>query len=386
MSTKTLATKNSALPIPVPFLVVALILVGAGLVGIFLRFTQGLGATTNLSNAYPWGIWIGFDVVAGVALAASGFVAAFIAHIMQIERYHVHVRGGILAALLGYGFVGLSLTLDIGRPWTIWHPLAMPNGHSVMAEVAWCVALYLTVLALEFSPVVLRRFGMTGLVPLINRLYLLLVIAGVILSVLHQSSLGALFLISPTRMHPLWYSSLLPVTFLITAVATGLAMLIIEATFFTPDPNSPVRRRNIPQLGEYAGVLLLAYLGLRLADMWLHSRLDFSSGLESLAFLVEVGIGVLLPAILFLLPSIQRSPNGVFWAAWLVVLGTILNRYNVAVTSMTAHAGFVYVPSLWEIVITVGLIAAEVVIFIWIMKSWVLPDEELEHQQHKATA
>ena len=356
------------------------VLLVLGAIGTWLRFTQGLGAVTNLNDNVPWGIWIGLDIMGAVALAASGFVAAFTAHVMRIERYHAHVRGGVLAALLGYGFLPIALLFDVGRPLSLWHPIVMPNIHSVMAEVALCVGLYTTVLALEFSPVVLRRLNWRGPLQIINRLYIVFVITGVVLSVLHQSSLGALYLLAPTKLHPLWYSELLPYEFLITAVTAGLAMLIIEATFLLP-AESRTRRRNLPQLGEYAAVLLLTYLAVRLADIWVHDRFAIGLDLETAFFLAELGLGVILPAVLFFVPAVQRSRRGVFWAACLVVFGVLLYRGNVAVTGLIAYTGEVYFPSFWEIVITLALIAAEIALFIWIMRSLVLPDEARETRE-----
>jgi Ni/Fe-hydrogenase subunit HybB-like protein len=254
-----------------------------------------------------------------------------------------------------------------------------------MAEVALCVGLYTAVLFVEFSPIVFRRLNWHGLAQLVTRFYIVFVIAGVILSTLHQSSLGALYLLAPTKLHPLWYSELLPYEFLITAIAAGLAMLIIEATFFTPDPKSPTRRRSIPQLGEYAAVLLLTYLTVRLADIWVHNRLALKADLETAFFLVEIIAGVALPAVLFLMPTVQHRPRGPFWAACLVAFGVLFNRGNVAVTALIAHTGEVYFPSFWEIAITLAFVATEIALFIWIMRKLVLPLEEQEHRAALAT-
>jgi Ni/Fe-hydrogenase subunit HybB-like protein len=367
------------------FLVLAVVFIVAA-VGVVMRYALGLGAVTNLSDPVPWGLWIGFDILVGVALASGGFVAAFMAYVTRVDRYHVHVRGAILAAFLGYVFVIAALVLDLGRPWSLWNFFVTPNPHSVMAEVGWCVILYTLVLTLEFSPVVFRRFNIPAPLRLINRIFIVLVIAGIVLSTLHQSSLGSLYLIMPTKLHALWYSPLLPIYFLMTAVAVGLCILIIESTFLIKDPASPVRRINVPRLGEYCSIVLLAYLGLRLGELLVKGNLTTlraGTGLEFPAFLIEICIGFLLPAILFLLPGIQRMARGPFWVAWMVVLGVVLNRLNVAVIGLMAHNGTVYWPSFWEITITVALIAAEVLIFIWLMIYLVLPDEKQDEQEHK---
>lgn len=377
MTTKTVSAPSTGKGLERIALGVLVLLLIVGGIGTVLRFTQGLGAVTNLSDDVPWGLWIGLDVMGAVAIAASGFVAAFTAHVMRIERYHAHVRGGVLAALLGYSFLPIVLLFDVGRPLSLWHALVMPNFRSVMAEVALCVALYTIVLLLEFSPVVFKRLNWLAPLRWITRLYIIFVIAGVVLSVLHQSSLGALYLLAPTKLHPLWYSELLPYQFLITAVVAGLAMLIIEASFILP-ADSKTRRRNLPQLGEYAAVLLLTYLVVRLADMWVHDRFVVGADLETAFFMAELGLGVLLPAIIFFLPAVQRNPRGLLWAAWLVIFGVLLYRGNVAVTGLIAHTGVVYFPSFWEVAITLALIAGEVALFIWIMRKVVLPLEEQE--------
>src|SRR5574340_175613 len=200
-----------------------------GLYSTYLRIMYGLGGVTNLSDKFPWGIWIGFDILCGVGLAAGGFTLVAVVHIFNIERYKPILRSSILTAFLGYLLVIVALMFDLGRPDHIWHPLIMWNPHSVMFEVGWCVTLYTTVLALEFVPVVFERFRWTKALKIMHAFLIPLVILGVILSTLHQSSLGSLYLIVPQKLYPLWYSPLLPVFFLISAVAVGLAMTILES-------------------------------------------------------------------------------------------------------------------------------------------------------------
>ena len=205
-------------------------LMAAGLYATVIRFTQGLGASTNLSDQFPWGIWVSFDVLCGVMLAAGGFTLTAAVHILNIKRLHSIIRPTILTAFLGYILVSAALMFDLGKPYNIWHPLIMRNPHSVMFEVAYCVMLYTTVLALEFSPIVLERFHMEKPLKVVRAILIPLVITGVILSTLHQSSLGTLYLIVPTKLYPLWYSPLLPVFFFLSAIAVGLAMTIFESS------------------------------------------------------------------------------------------------------------------------------------------------------------
>ena len=189
---------------------VAIIILLLGAVAAIERYSLGLGATTHLVDTFPWGIWIGFDILVGVGLAAGGFAIAATVYLFNIERFRPILRPTVLTAFLGYVLVICGLMADLGRPWAIWHALIMWNPHSVMFEVAWCVMLYTTVLALEFSPVVFERFNLQRPLKIIHAITIPLVVLGVVLSTLHQSSLGSLFLIIPGRMHPLWYSNIIP--------------------------------------------------------------------------------------------------------------------------------------------------------------------------------
>ncbi|MFH1999267.1 MAG: NrfD/PsrC family molybdoenzyme membrane anchor subunit, partial [Planctomycetota bacterium] len=221
-------------------------IIGAAAVVGVARFWRGLGATSALSDTTPWGFWIGFDVVCGVALAAGGFVIAATVYIFKKEDYHAIARPAVLTAFLGYIAVVGGLLFDLGLPWNIWRPVFHWQHHSALFEVAWCVMLYLTVLALEFSPVVLEKSPFHRLYKIAKALTLPLVIVGIMLSTLHQSSLGTLFMIMPFRMHPLWYSSIQPLLFLVSAVALGLGMVCLEALLsswlYDRKPELPILR------------------------------------------------------------------------------------------------------------------------------------------------
>ncbi|HEX9759967.1 MAG TPA: NrfD/PsrC family molybdoenzyme membrane anchor subunit, partial [Candidatus Acidoferrales bacterium] len=193
-----------------------------GIYATYIRVWHGLGASTNLNNQFPWGLWIGFDVLCGVGLAAGGFTLVAIVHIFNLEHYRPILRASILTAFLGYVLVILGLAFDLGQPLRIWHPLVMWNPRSVMFEVAWCVMLYTTVLALEFAPVVLEKFGWRAPLRAIRMISVPLMIAGILLSTLHQSSLGSLYLIVPHKLHTLWYTPLLPLLFFLSAICAGM--------------------------------------------------------------------------------------------------------------------------------------------------------------------
>ncbi len=267
------------------------------------RFLFGLGATTNLTDANPWGVWVGFDVMGGVALAAGGFIVTATVYIFNLERFHAVVRPAVLTAFLGYLAVAVGLLFDLGLPWNIWHMMVFWNPHSPLFEVGWCVMLYLTVLALEFFP------GAGGGVPrpgqasarLLLKFRLPLVIVGIGLSTLHQSSLGSLFLIMPYRLHPLWYSPILPVLFLLSAIGLGLLMVIFEshstAYLYRRKPETEV----LADLLGAARWVLLGYLALRFADLVVRgvrpSLFAFSDWHAAL-FWFEVLVMAVLPAAL----------------------------------------------------------------------------------------
>jgi Ni/Fe-hydrogenase subunit HybB-like protein len=355
------------------------LILGTGAVLTVIRFTQGLGSVTNLSDQYPWGLWVGFDVLCGVGLAAGGFVITAVVHIFHIESWKPVVRPAILTAFLGYVLVGVGLMFDLGRPWNIWHPLVMWNPHSVMFEVAWCVMLYSTVLALEFSGMVFERFKMKRAVKVQRFFSIPLVIVGVILSTLHQSSLGTVYLIVPNKLHGLWYSPLLPVLFWVSAVAVGLAMVIVESKLAS---RALGRQLELPLLSS-VGRVLVGVLGLygvlRIFDLANRGMLGaaFAFDYESVMFLIEFGLGVLLPMALLASPRIRRSPRGLYGSALLAVLGFCTHRLNVGLTGFEGAQGGHYIPSWSEAMITLMFIAIGFAAFYFIARHFpVYPDEE----------
>ena len=239
----------------------------SGLYATYLRIFYGLGGSTNLSDKFPWGLWIAFDVMCGVGLAAGGFTLVAIVHIFRIERYKPVLRPAILTAFLGYSLVVVGLLYDLGRPDRLWHPLVMWNPHSVMFEVAWCVTLYTTVLFLEFLPVVFEKFGWHRPTEWIHRISVPLMILGVLLSTLHQSSLGTLFLIVPEKLYPLWYTPLLPLLFFISAIAVGLAMTIFESWHSSRAFGRALELPLLASMARVLAVVLSVYLWIRFLDL-----------------------------------------------------------------------------------------------------------------------
>jgi len=344
---------------------VFLFLMAAGLYATFVRFTQGLGASTNLSDQFPWGIWISFDVLCGVMLAAGGFTLTATVHILNIKRMHSIIRPTILTAFLGYILVCLALMYDLGKPYNIWHPLIMRNPHSVMFEVAYCVMLYTTVLALEFSPIVLERFNLQKPLRIVRKILIPLVICGVILSTLHQSSLGTLYLIMPEKLHPFWYSPLLPVFFFLSAIAVGLAMTIFESSMSSKHFGLQLELPVLQELGRALVVVLGVYGILRLEDLANRGalRLAFHRSYETYFFWLEISLAIIVPLILLAQPRVRSSPQGLYFAAVLVVLGFITNRLNVSITGFEGSTGVRYFPKWSELAVTGMIIAAGFALF-----------------------
>jgi Ni/Fe-hydrogenase subunit HybB-like protein len=344
---------------------VFLVVTATGAVAAFLRITRGLGASTNLSDQFPWGLWIGFDMLCGVGLAAGGFAITASVYLFNLKRFHPIIRPTVLTAFLGYIFAILGLLFDLGQPQRIWHAMIMWNPRSVMFEVAWCVMLYSTVLALEFSPVVFERLNLDWPRRIVRAITVPLVILGVILSTLHQSSLGSLYLIVPEKLHPFWYSPLLPVLFFTSAIAAGLAMVIVESYLCQRAFNHQLEMSLLEPVARTMVVVLSVYGILRLQDL---ARRGVLTGLrhpgyEGAMLFLELGLGVLLPIILLSIPRIRSRQTGMVAGAFLAVLGFVMHRLNVSVTGMERASGVAYFPSWMEIAISLALVAAGFALF-----------------------
>jgi len=354
------------------------ILVILGLIPIIIRYINGLGAVSNLSDGRPWGFWISFDLYCGVALAAGGFTLAGVVYIFNLKKYHSVVRPAVLTAFLGYTLVILALLVDLGQPWYIWHAMIYWNIHSPLFEVAICVMAYTTVLALEFSPAVfeglnksnfpvIRRFNWHIPLRIIRSIQIPLVIAGVVLSTLHQSSLGSMLLMMPETLHALWYSPILPILFLTSAVAVGPAMVIFESTLSTKVFGHKLDLDVLSGLGRAIPYILGIYLLLKLMDLTARGNLGliFSAYPQNLLWWGEIIIGVILPIILLSMPGMRQNRRGVFWSAVLVVIGLIFNRFNVSMLALAMRPGFTYFPHWMEIAISAALVA-DAMLVIWL--------------------
>ncbi len=354
-------------------------LVSVGIVLAITRFISGLGVVTDLSDDVPWGLWIVFDVMGGVALAAGGFVIAATVYIFHLDKYKPIVRPAVLTAFLGYNAVGIGLMFDLGIPWRIWHAMIYWQHHSVLFEVAWCVMLYLTVLALEFAPVVFEHKWLQH--PLLQTIHRMLkwatiplVIAGIVLSTLHQSSLGSLFLIMPHRLHALWYSPLLPLLFFVTAIGLGLMMVTLESFFSTWLFNHKPKQHLLAGLGKAASIVLFLYVALRLIDLTVRGQIGllFDPSWQSMLFTFEIMVSALIPAILLSFASLRARSDVLLACSIMVVFGMVLYRFDVGLIAIQKLPGSVYFPTWIEIMISASLVSGAALVYIFCAENFKL--------------
>lgn len=352
-----------------------------GLVLSFRRFFIGLGDVTNLTDQFPWGFWIAFDVVGGVALAAGGFTLCFLVYIFGYHRYHSIVRATVLTAFLGYILVAVGLLYDLGKYYNIWHPIVMWNPHSVMFEVAWCVILYLTVLFLEFLPVVLEKFNLQTPLRFLQKLTIPIVLMGVILSTLHQSSLGSVFLIVPNKLHPLWYTPILPLLFFLSAVMVGPAIVILESSLSARLFHRGLETPILADLARFLQVALLVYVAVKVQDLFVRGVVgQLASGeFEAYHFMGEM---LLLFAAFVILAfrKLRTNQTWLFTAATMVGMGVVYNRMNVAWVGMLRGTGASYFPAWQELATSAFLITVGMVAFYFIAKFFpIFPELEEDH-------
>lgn len=368
-----------------PGIIVLAIIALNGLIFLGARFFFGIGSVTNLNNQYPWGLWIGVDVAAGVALAAGGFTSAALGHIMHRERFHSIVRPALLTAMLGYTFVAVGVFVDIGRWYYIWHPLIMWNGNSALFEVGICVMMYVTVLYIEFLPVVTERFmgnvRLKGILTFLNKpaekilrildktlgkTIFIFIILGVVLSTLHQSSLGTLMIIAGQKMHPLWQTPVLPLLFLLSAIAVGFPMVIFESMIASRSFKTKPEMDVLSPLGYTVAPLLGLYLAFKIGDMFIRETFVYLNEFNtaSVMFTIEVVAGVIIPLRMFLSKKVLQTPSLLFTASSLVIFGVLLNRINNFIVAYTPPYSFgSYFPSFGEISVTIGFVALLILIY-----------------------
>ncbi len=342
-----------------PGIIVLSALVVIGLIPMVIRYIYGMGAISNLSDGRPWGFWISFDLYCGVALAAGGFTLCGWVSLFHREKYHSVARPAVLTAFLGYLLVILALLVDLGQPWYIWHAMINWNIHSPLFEVAICVMTYTAVLALEFSPAIFERLNWNVPLRVVRAIQIPVIIAGVCLSTLHQSSLGSMLLMMPETLHPLWYTPILPILFLNSAIAVGPAMVIFESRLSSRSFGHKLEQDVLSGLARAIPYILGVYLLIKLGDLAVRGQIGliFSAYPKNLLWWGEIIIGVILPIILLSQSRIRQSAKGVFWGATLVVVGLVFNRFNVSMLALDMRPGFNYFPHWMEVAISVGLVA-----------------------------
>ena len=355
---------------------------GAAAAVIAWRFAAGIGPVSGLSDGYPWGIWIAFDVVTGTALACGGYAIAILVYILNKGRYHPMVRPAILTSALGYTVAGLSLAVDVGRPWNFWRvPVFVTawNFDSALLEVALCIMSYIVVVWVEVSPAflesarqsrypLLRRIG--GLAwQLLDRALVWIIALGLLLPTMHQSSLGTLMILTGRKLHPLWQTPLLPLLFLISCLVMGYAVVVFESTLSSMLFRRPQERRMLAALSGAMVIVLLLFLGVRLADVTARGELDRLLALDrfSLLLLAELAL-VLAPALMLLQERRRRDLGHLFRAAILMMLAGALYRFDSFLIAFNPGEGWAYFPTVPEMMITIGLVALEIMAYVVLVK------------------
>ncbi len=344
------------------------------------RFIFGIGAVSNMNDGYPWGIWIAYDVVVGTAFACGGYSMALLVYIFHKGEYSPLVRPALLASMFGYTLAAVSVIFDIGRYWHVYN-MFLPwfsNLHSVMFEVALCIGIYVLVLWVEFAPTVLEKFKAEKLQAKLNKVIFVFIALGVLLPTMHQSSLGTMMLMAGYKLSPLWRSGFLPLLFLISALTMGYAVVIFETTLAGAAFKRPSEIKLLSKISGIMPWLLVVYLVIRIEDVNLRGYLVqvFSGGLESNMFLLE-NLLHLVPLLILIYPSNRTNPRLLFIAAVLLMVGGGLYRFNAYIVGFDPGTGWKYFPSVPEILITFGIIAAEIMGYLWFVKRMpVLPAHE----------
>ncbi len=379
------------------FPLVLIALAGVAFVVAMMRYAFGIGAISDLSYSYPWGFWISFDLFTGVVISSGGFIMAGLVYILRRKEFEPLLRPAILTAFLGYIMVAVALLVDLGQPLRIWYMIIYQNPTSVLLEIGICVMSYLTVLAIEFSPVVLERFSKLHKVAhLIHKFIMPFVILGVVLSTLHQSSLGSLLLIQPQKLHPLWWTPILPILFFVSALAVGVAMLVFESTLSSRYFKRGIESHLLAKLTKAVPWILGIYALLKFGEIALAGDLGylFTSGTMSLLFWAEILIGVVFPFIWFSIKANRENDNRRFLGALILLFGMILNRFDVSwfavkhpdpLYYLPSFMGNVkYFPTLPEVAVSIGIFSAGILAFGLLAKYF--PVFEAEHETEAAAS
>ena len=378
------------------FPLILAILAGIAFVVAMIRFIYGIGPISNLSNAYPWGFWVSFDLFTGIAISSGAFVLASIVYIFELEEFRPLLRPTLLTGLLGYIMEVIALMVDLGHPERIWHYFVYQNFTSFLLFIGFYVMIYSAVMALELSPVVFEKLGWEKTAHLIHRWMKPIVIVGAVLSVLHQAALGSLLLIQPAKLNHLWWTPWIPPLFFISAIVIGLAMTIFESSMSSRYFKRGLETHLLAKLARAIPYVLGLYLVMKFVQLTLEGDLGllFTSGWLSVLFWAEILIGVIIPMVLFSIERLRQNPRWLLTGAIITLLGMILNRFNISwfavkhpdpltyiPTFMSYHVR--YWPSLPEVAISAGIFSAGILAFGLAVKY--LPIFEDEHEEAHAT-
>ncbi|MCL5611705.1 MAG: Ni/Fe-hydrogenase cytochrome b subunit [Chloroflexi bacterium] len=375
-----------------PLVMVLLTLMGIAFVVAMIRYIFGIGAISDLSNAYPWGFWVSFDLFTGIAISSGAFVITAMVYILELEQFRPLVRPTLLTGLLGYIMEVIALLVDLGHPERIWHYFIYQNFTSFLLAIGLYVMIYSTIMAVEFAPAVLERFGLQKPANRIKRFMKLLVILGATISTLHQGALGALLLIQPAKLNPLWWTPILPILFFISSIAIALGMIIFESSLSSRYFHRGLEIHLLEKLGVIIPFVLGIYLIVRFIQLALANDLQyvFNSGLMSILFWTEIILGSVIPLILFSIKRVRQNTNGLLIGAIILLVGMILDRFNVSWFAVKHPDPITYIPtfmannvhyfpSLPEVSISLGIFSAGILAFGLAIKYLPIFEDEDEH-------
>lgn len=349
--------------------VIVAVIFAAGLYATYARFALGFAQSTHLTDPQPWGLWVGLGTLCGVGLSAGGFGIAAAVYLLGFERYRPVLRTAVLVSFLGYMSVIAGMMYELGLPWRIWHPIFMWNRHSMLFEVSWCVMLYSTVLSLEFSPALVEKIPWKGLrewyLKQQHRILIGLVLVGCVLSSLHQSFLGGLYLLTKGKLDPLWYTPYLTTLFYLSAIPAGLAVTVIALYLCVRSLNVKLDTAILGELGRVIAPMLGLYGMFRFVDLFSRNALPylFRWREESFSFWLEFGLFVVAPIVLLNMEKVRNNPQKLYWTCSLVVMGFMANRLNVSITGLQASSGIYYVPKWTEFAATLMVLTTVVMAF-----------------------
>lgn len=355
--------------VPMRFILLAFMLIMAIIVGV--RFFTGFQYVTNLSDESPWGLWIAFDVLCGVALAGGGYSTTLLVTMFRYEQYSVVARGALLTSLIGYFLVLAGLFLDIGQWFNFWRPMVSWGYTSVLFEVFICISAYTLIQNLEFFEIMTERVLHKQLHGRILKILPVLVVIGLVFPMMHQSSLGALFLIMKERMFPLWWSEFLPLYFLMSSFFIGSAMVAIETSLAKTAYGHEIPHDLMVRLTRIGGRIMVVYLLMKIYDIYSMDLWDylFLGTLQSNMYCIEMLFGIIIPILIIFGPLAEKR-WGLMTYAWLTVLGVLTNRMNCVFTSM--YESGAYFPSIWEFLVSIGLVAAGVTLYCFLVENFVI--------------